>query len=74
MREFWNGLDSRTSGMYDISMCIRGFGLFAKATKRFLGVQEVKKMAQKMISFQHRYFSQYVSVNCASVCAYSRSC
>jgi hypothetical protein len=58
MREFWNGLDSRTSGMYDISMCIRGFGLFAKATKTFLGAAEVKKMAQKMISFQHRYFSQ----------------
>lgn len=67
MREFWNGLDSRTSGMYDISMCIRGFGLFAKATKRFLGAAEVKKMAQKMISFQHRYFSQYVlRTKCAS--------
>jgi hypothetical protein len=37
MKEFTLGIDSRASGLLEVSVCIRGFGRFAKATKKFLG-------------------------------------
>jgi len=43
MKEFWNGIDSQTSGLLEVSVCIRGFGKFAKATKKYLARHECNR-------------------------------
>lgn len=55
LKEFWTRLDSQSSGLLEVSVCIRGFGKFAKPAKEYLGVSEVKKMLYKLFTFSERY-------------------
>jgi hypothetical protein len=57
MTEFYKGIESQSSGLLEISICIRGFGKFAAATKKFLGNDEVKQMIHKLFTFSEQYYS-----------------
>lgn len=57
MNEFFQGFDSNTAGIYEISVAIRGFGKFAKVTRRMMGAGQVKNMLDKLIGFSDRFYS-----------------
>lgn len=56
LQDFWTGLESQSAGLYEVSVAIRGFGKFARVTKRYLGVSQVKKMLDKLILFSERFY------------------
>jgi DNA-dependent protein kinase catalytic subunit len=57
MNEFFQGFDSNAAGIYEISVAIRGFGKFAKVTRRMMGVAQVKNMLDKLVGFSDRFYS-----------------
>jgi hypothetical protein len=57
MRKFYDLLESGSSGVYDISIAIRGFGCFAPAIKQFMGSWELKRLLAKLFAFQETVFT-----------------
>ena len=59
LKEFWSGLESLQCSILEVSVCVRGFGYFAKATQEYMSSAEVKKILQKLLVFSDQYYSKY---------------
>jgi DNA-dependent protein kinase catalytic subunit len=60
IRKFYDLLNSSLSGIYEISVAIRGLGYFATPIEQFTGQNELKKVFIKLLKQCQQFCSGYV--------------